>query len=369
MLHEREYLDSIIAVILDGRSDWARFADPVYLQDVLQLASYHGVEALVIDRLAADVGWQNLPHDVQDELKTRLKTAAVMQMARSQDLISAARALENAGTRMLLLKGGGLASSHYPLPYLRDRCDTDVFIDLKKIELVREVFSGLGYQSQGTVYRSHQFDYVSVRAGGIAIHYDVHWRISNRSAFSRLLSFEEASREAVPLDDLSGVWGLKPVHALLLACIHRAANPDHDPNRLIWIYDIHLLAGAFSEDEWSEFCDLAVNRGLQQVCRQALQKSVDTFETAIPAQVTGALAAPLSRQTFGDKFRKSQLGLIWDDLRELPDLSSRLKMVNEYLFPSEDFLLERYEKSSRAWLPLLYCRYLMGGLLERFSLR
>ena len=369
MLHERECLDSIIAVILDGRIDWARLVDPGYLQDVLYLANYHGVEALVIDRLAADAGWQTLPFNVQDELKSRLKKAAIIQMARSQDLISAAKALENAGTRMLLLKGGGLASSHYPLPYLRDRCDTDVFIDLKRIELVREVFSGLGFQSQGAVYRSHQFDYISVRAGGLTIHYDVHWRISNRSAFSRLLSFEEACNEAVPLDDLRGVWGLKPVHALLLACIHRAANPGHDPNRLIWIYDIHLLSQAFSEDEWIEFCELAVSRGLQQVCLQALQKSTDTFKMAIPPQVASSLAVPLPHQTLGDRFRMSQLGLIWDDLREFPNFSSRMEMLKEYVFPSEAFLRERYDKSSRAWLPLLYCRYLMGGLVERFSLR
>lgn len=369
MLPEGERLNLIVSIILGEPFDWCVLVDAESRQGTLQLAQYHGVEALIIDRLEADSGWQELPVDSRDELKSRLKIAAAVQLARSQDLISVAKAVEKEGARLLVLKGGGLASSHYSQPYLRDRCDTDIFIDLKHIGLVRQLFLKLGYQEHGSVYKSHQFGFSSTRFGDLSIHYDVHWRINNSARFSRILSFEEANKAAISIEGLPGVSGIKSVHALLLSCVHRAGNPDHDADRLIWIYDIHLLSMGFSDAEWSEFCDMAVSRSVQEVCRQALQKSAAVFKTTVPAAVMEELLVSPPRESFAHRFRMSQLGLIWDDFREMQGLSCRIAMAGEYLFPSGEYLLDRYDKHGRAWVPILYGRYLVGGLLARFSLR
>lgn len=368
MFPERDYLNFIVSTILGKPIAWEPIVEGDFFQELLRLANYHGVESLLINAMLADDRRQFLSEGIREQLQSILKLSAVIQLARSQDLISVAKAVEREGSRLVLLKGGGLASSHYPLPYLRDRCDTDVFIDLGHIRKIRDVFFKLGYQGQGSIYKSHQFGFISPRFSGMSIHYDVHWRISNSPRFSRIISFEEANQSALPIEGLPGVWGLKPVHALLLACLHRAGNLNHDPNRLIWIYDIHLLAQAFSEEDWLEFCDASVNRGVHEVCLQGLNRSVDVFNTVVPGAVISELSVPPPHDSPIQKVRMSQLGLILDDLHELPDLSSRVEMMGEYLFPSGKYLLSRYGKSSPLWLPVLYCRYVVGSLIARLKL-
>ena len=56
MLTEREQLDSIISIILGEPIDWGKLVEPEALQSALRLAAYHGVEALVIDRLVVAIG-------------------------------------------------------------------------------------------------------------------------------------------------------------------------------------------------------------------------------------------------------------------------------------------------------------------------
>ncbi len=82
------------------------------------------------------------------------------------------------------------------------------------------------------------------------------------------LDYGELAARAVPLPALGrNAHAIAPVHALLLACIHRAghanapyhvdgiASPEGD--RLIWLYDIHLLVGGMSAGELDEFVALA----------------------------------------------------------------------------------------------------------------
>jgi len=64
---------------------------------------------------------------------------------------------------------------------------------------------------------------------------------------------------------------VSPVHALLLACMHRGTH-RHNPyyvsgephtggDRLIWLYDLHLLAESFGEHDWQSFIARADAKG------------------------------------------------------------------------------------------------------------
>ena len=56
--------------------------------------------------------------------------------------------------------------------------------------------------------------------------------------------------EGVRLRQVLKERGLSPVHALLVACIHRVAH-HRGTERLIWLLDIHLLASRLEEREWT----------------------------------------------------------------------------------------------------------------------
>jgi len=368
-LQAEEAITDFLCAVLRGDSlDWPAASDTDFYDVLLKQASYHGVDSLLCHMLKPTAAWEELPDQLQDALQQKLMTGVACEMVRTRDLLALLEALSGAGIACLILKGGALAYTHYPEPGLRSRCDTDFFIDTGDIRKIRDIFHGLGYQLSGWIYKSHQFDCFKSEFGG-AINYDIHWRPNNRSKYARVFSYEEVNRESVPVPGLDGALTLKPVHALLLACMHRAGDPMHDADRLIWLYDIHLLVSALSEPELFEFAQRAVGENIQAICRDAIEKSRQCFTTSVPGQVEDILAAPSQASSIHRRFSDSQLALIFDDIRQLPDVRSRFELVWEYLVPPADYLLNRYGKKGWFWVPALYLRYLFGGIFERVSLR
>jgi hypothetical protein len=121
----------------------------------LSQARYHGVAALVFHLLKSTDSWDDLPEQLKDGLLLEYRTKAVIEMMRSRDLNALQEVFKKADISILLLKGGALAYSHYPEPWLRSRGDTDIFIDLRDIQQTQDLFLDLDYQFNGPVYKSH----------------------------------------------------------------------------------------------------------------------------------------------------------------------------------------------------------------------
>jgi hypothetical protein len=87
-----------------------------------------------------------------------------------------------------------------------------------------------------------------------------------------LFSYEELRARAQPLPELAPqAFAACPVDALLLACMHRCGHKQapyyvdgvahYSGDRLIWLYDIHLLAVKLTSVEWHQFIDRATRKG------------------------------------------------------------------------------------------------------------
>jgi hypothetical protein len=370
ILNITQAVEQFLCGVLRGEGkSWPSAADTNFYSSFLERTHHHGVDALVCHVLKPTDAWNELPDVLKDELLQRSRGAIAIEMARSRDLNSLHEALEQAGLSALLLKGSALAYTHYPDPHLRTRVDTDIFIDSGDIRQVRDTLPGLGYQLRGWAYKSHQFNAVKEDFGGGIIKYDVHWRSNNCSTYARVIGYQEAEKESIPVPGLNGWRTLNPVHTLLLACMHRAGSSRHDPDRLIWLYDVHLLVSSMSEQELLSFSARAVSENIQAVCYQAIEKSRRCFATQVPGQVLQILLSPSGPKSIGRRFSNSQLALIFDDLRQMPDLRSKLALLREFLMPPGEYLLGRYGKEGWYWIPPLYFRYLLGGIIERVSLR
>ena len=162
---------------------------------------------------------------------------------------------------------------------------------------------------------------------------------------------------------------LEPTHALLVACMHRDGSAWHDRDRLIWLYDIHLLFAAMSAAEQDAFAALAVQRGVQACCHEGLAAAARWFETPVPATVWTELSAPATHPSLTRRFRHSNLGLLVDDWKRLPGGGARRALLRELFAPPPERLLQKFGKSDRRWLPLLYLRQVVGGLVRRLSLK
>jgi hypothetical protein len=290
-------------------------------------------------------------------------------------------ALAKSGVRPLLLKGAALAYSIYPSPGMRPRADTDLLICSSDREVCHRVLSQEGYEKVNAIRGElvqYQCGYAMQDRLGIGHVLDVHWRISNTQLFSQALGYEELKLRAFPLKALGKhAHGLAPVHALLHACMHRAHHL-HSPmivngvqsaagERLIWLYDIHLLVESMSHQELVEFAALAEGKRIRAVCCDGLLRANEYFATQLPEEALLALTTKSSAEPSEAHLRTGRLRHFITELRSLPRWQDRMRLLKEHLFPPTDYMLEKYSGSSRAWLPMLYLKRGIHGAWKRIQ--
>jgi hypothetical protein len=227
----------------------------------------------------------------------------------------------------------------------------------------------LGYEAVSPVYKSRQFTVMRPDDRTGNVRFDIHWRILNAPRFARVLSFEQAWKNSIEVPQMAPARMLCNSDALLLACMHRLGSVRHDRNRLIWLYDIYALTAAMSETELKKFSSRAVEFQIQDSCLDGLLKSSACFAFSVPGSVLGLLYTPGPTQLQSGRLTESHLGLLLQDWKELSSIRDRLELLKELFLPPGQYLLHKYGKTNRLWLPLLYLRQIFGGLYDRLSFR
>jgi putative nucleotidyltransferase-like protein len=323
-------------------------------EDVLDAARDEGVHLLVADRL-------RLP-SVVDELRA----ASALEAARERELREVLARLADAGVRPILVKGAALGRTHYPRPELRPRTDTDVMIPPDSDEAVTRTLLTLGYQRVSEVdgrLMTGQFHFHKTDGNELFHALDIHRRISNVRAFANVLTYDELSRDAVHVPSLGPhAWSPSPVHALLIACVHRVAHHG-DTDRLLWLFDVHLLADGLSPREQESFTALAAARGLRAVCVKTLRLAQVAFgghdivwPTSLP-DASGTVEPTAAFLRSGLR----QIDLLKADLAATPLFRTRLQLLHEHLFPSPSFMYARYRTRLKLALPWLYLHRILNG--------
>jgi hypothetical protein len=323
--------------------------------DVLTAARSEGVHLILADRCAAA------------GLDADLRAAAILDAIQTRELGAVLAALAGAGIEPVLLKGAALACTHYPRPELRPRSDTDLMIPGGAREGAARALRDLGYARADELdgeLAIGQFHFTRIDRHGVPHVLDVHWRVSNVRIFADAVSYDELRRDAVPLAALGpAAWSPSPVHALLLACIHRVAHHG-DTRNLLWLLDVHLLAGGLSAREGEAFVDLAANRRMQAVCAWTLELSQAAFGRLDAAWV-GALSAggdpdEPSRAFIGGGHRLA--GILVADVAATPGWTARLRLLREHVLPGLTYMRARYPRCPALLLPAAYVHRVLFGL-------
>ncbi len=359
-------MDTLLSTIL---RDASLFADGTLAQiptaDFLAACTVHGVTPLIYRQLHQSRTLAACPTPLQTALTHQVHLHATMDALREQELAAVLTTLGARGVKPLLMKGTPLAYTHYPAPDLRPRSDTDMLIDRGDIEVVHRVMLDLGYAPGNAVSGElimHQRLYTKADAHGVNHLYDMHWKVSNPVLFADLLTFDDIVLTAVPVAALGPfAQTLNPVHALLLACIHRVAH-HHNSRCLIWLYDIYLLASGLTAGEWEAFLQLARHKQVCTVCLDGLQLAQTYFGAAIPAERLAALARSSPEKTA--RFlhpQPCQWRVMISDWRALSGWRNKLKFLREHLMPPASYIQRRYTVRHRVLLPVLYLhRALLG---------
>jgi hypothetical protein len=363
-----------LLALLNGETRDAGTVPP----DLVELAYRERVHLLLAERLGVRRPGQSRDA-VADRLATAVRLAAIEEARRSAELVRVVARLESAGCAPVVLKGAALAHTHYRSPWLRPRVDTDVLVAPDSRGAAARVFADLNYMRHASVdgaLVTYQETFVRSERDGFEHVFDVHWRVSNAQVVSRVLSHEELRAQAVavrvhalpvgtaPVDSMLFQVPC-PVHALLLACVHRAAH-HQDSLDVLWLYDIHLLASRFTADEWQAWRDLVVDRGVAVICARGVQLACTAFHTPLPDSMADAWPAGAAQREASAVFLRpdiSRAARLWADLRAL-SFGDRVRLLVEVVLPPVAYM--RATGGDRAWLPWLYLRRVLRGVGKWF---
>jgi hypothetical protein len=296
-------------------------------------------------------------------LRQQALDAAVIEALRLADLRAVLGALDGMA---LIVKGTALAYSIYPAPELRPRTDTDLLIDRGEIGRVRRALTSIGFAETPTSgdelgVRQHSFSRQD--RFGVTHIYDVHVDIANSAVVADALRYDELRARAVPLPAVApDAFGPCNADALLHACIHRVVH-HHDSDRLIWLYDIHLLRERMTEEEHRQFWELAAGRRVAAICVKSVEAANRIFDGVSVPSVDVAPNEPSS--AFLDRHRRYS-AVIGGDLAALPGWRARFKRLRQLAFPPPSFMMQSFGAPWRVLLPLLYAYRGVRGVRRMF---
>lgn len=338
-------------------------------------ARYHGVTLLLDARFHA-MDERTWPAAIRHACQRDALVHSVSEPKRRTELERVLAGLAGAGLAPLLLKGTGLAYSHYPNPALRPRADCDLLVAPAERAAATAILQALGYRRvAGPAGAAVGFQVALLHedAHGATHNVDLHWRLSDLQSFAWLFTGEELAAAAVPVPALGPhARRLGDVHALVLALLHRAGSNLQSPgfgDRLIWLYDVHLLVEAMGTEHRARFCRLVEDRRIVAIASDGLRRCASCFRSPCVA----ALADELDRSAVvgsGARLLDAHgAHREWLELRAIPTMAARVRYVATRLFPSGEYLRERFPDAAERTLPVLHARRWLAGLGARSSAR
>ena len=295
--------------------------------------------------------------DVLRSASMRETAIELERMAQAHRVLSA---LANASVDALVLKGTALAYWLFDAPAQRPRCDMDVLVASQaEAERAVSALKTVGYSlvAEIGVKASAEFEVALERhsPGGTVHTVDLHWRLLNHAVLSRGFGFDELQSHSIAIPKLHAqARGLGRVHALVHALLHRVTNfPSSKHNRLIWLYDIHLLAGGCSADDWQSFLRLCADKTMAAPCLDGLCASRDAFATTIPVGIEADLQAMAAGEAWTLDASLDQGAMDRAHLRAL-SWPGKIGWLWRKLFPSAEFMRYRYGASSSSGLLRAY---------------
>ena len=367
----RQWIADVISDREDGFFQASQFTD----SRILQVCVDEGVASLFRYHLKQQGKLDQLSEPLQQQLKTLDIQNIASQLARQTELAQLLRLFEKKSLKPLLLKGEALAQTLYPSAHLRTRCDTDLFFaDKKTAEKAWKILEAQRYQRIPTMegrFSGFQFACTRQLPSGITMELDIHNRINNYQWFSQRLSYDELIAESclfaypTPQRDHVNVAIVNPLYQLIHACVHRICNRVRQTeNRLIWLYDIHLLYSNLTSGDRDKLVRVAHDKDLSGIILEGLNASVATFATPVEKQLLDRLSGNSRNETASFNPHGRRIHFYLQDWFQNKGFCNKLRHLMEKLFPPASYVREKYQVKNRYLLPWYYLKRILDVIIR-----
>ena len=239
--------------------------------------------------------------------------------------------LRDAGIEFVMLRGRALAETLYEKPGLRPQTDIDVLVRASDIEATKAALTSAGFRRAQSLLFVRGQAMLDVHVEPLGIERIKSWAhltsLRTQDFFNAAEPGTIGGRRAM----LTGAEVLLPY-----LCFHAM---KHSFDRLIWLWDIALLARKTARDgQWPEVVQGVERFSLQRPCFYALSYVRAHLGASLPGEVLHAIQPRMGRgeqRVFDAMMRHEQVPFLAERVfaRMQPDFRHRLAFWKETIWP------------------------------------
>jgi hypothetical protein len=258
---------------------------------------------------------------------------------------------------------------------LRTRTDSDLLFSTKEAsEKAWRVVQSEGYRRLATLQGElvgFQFPCQKTLMSGIINHLDVHHKITNALWFAQRLDYLELKENSLIIDYMGEpVSVLTPLYALIHACIHRITNKSHQAeNRLIWLYDIHLLGHKLSPSDWKKLLSICEEKDFAAIILEGLTNTGELFGDNAPEDILDYLDRLAKKQRAPivnvDSRLKHYLLDLSSNFSSDKGIKNSLRFLKEQLLPPPAYVAMKYGVKHKILLPWYYLKRILDLIFKK----
>ena len=305
-----------------------------YRNDHLMMRSMHeGVDGLLLPMIEA-IDTDEIDVEVRDAYRLRLREKQANYLRNNHVCAQVLSALNVANIPVICMRGLAVSSRLYgEAAHLRPQSDIDLLFHAEQMMDAKQVLWDIGFRPD------HAYRNIFVR-GDVSL--DLH---DEPLGIERIQAWQHLTPLRAPDFFTSAEQGeLAGESALLIGinvelpylCFHAM---KHSFERLIWLYDIALLANKVNSDgAWEEVLAGIQQYGLQRPCFYALSYAYKHLDATVPEHVLDALQPAMGfveRRLFSRFMRHEIIPFLAERLfaRMMPDFKHRLEFWRETIYP------------------------------------
>jgi Uncharacterised nucleotidyltransferase len=363
----KEWLSSILR---GDRASLLSRCTEADIDHLIRIGENEGITALLRNQLEKHGYLDTIPEKFASQLKALEFQHVALNLSRQSEVKKVLNLLRTQELDFVLMKGEALANTIYPAPHMRTRCDTDLlFRDKKATGEAWLTLKKEGYAREQTLegkFVGYQFSCSKLLGTGVTNTFDVHNEINDYLWFAKKFPFDELYSSALNIDYCGlQVKCFNSAYALMHANLHRVSNkPLGIQDRLIWLYDIHLLCRSLSHSEWEAFCCLAQEKEMSRVCLEGIQQASYYLHTEIPNRFLATLTGLAAKEPRGLNGMNQRWQLYVHDWLNNKGVVNKIRQLKEHLFPSSHYMMRKYQLTTKSLLPYFYLKRLCQGIVK-----